>query len=112
MNVMIYNLENKLPEVVNRLQLIPDISIFFAFTKKDVEKLVQDVRPEIIFTGSISNGDTIFIQKISTQNPKLSIYILNETSKDKKLIFRELQSHKELSLGKIIKQQNNIYKIN
>ena len=105
MNVIIYNLDNRLPDFLNRLQNIPDISIFFTFTREDAEKIVRDVKPKMLFTKTISNNDTIFNKEISKEHPNLSIYTLDVSSDKTDLNFREFPSYKEISLEKIIKQK-------
>ena len=105
MNVMIYNLDNQLPGFLDRLKNIPDVSIFFAFTRKDAERIVKDVDPEMLFTRPISNLDTIFIKEISAQYPNLKIYNLDENKNNTKLIFREFPTERNMSLEKLIKNK-------
>ena len=105
MNVMIYNLDNQFPEFLDILQKIPNISIFFAYTRKDAEKTIRDVKPQMLFTKPISNLDTIFIQEISAQHPNLKIYNLDENKNNTKLIFRECPTERNMSLEKLIKNK-------
>ncbi len=102
MNVLIYNLENYLPEIVDRLQNISDISIFFAFTENDILKLANEVKLHLLFAGELEPYEKKIIKEFSRTNPALQIYCLDNINQMVDLNFRNFQSKKKVKFKNVI----------
>ncbi len=93
MNIMIYDIGDRLQNFVSQLELINDISIFFAFTKNDVKKIVQEFKPEIIFAKKYAHFD------YPERNTNFNVCYLDEIGNQTALNQINLQLHKTKTGG-------------
>lgn len=102
MNVLLYNLENYLTELITQLQKISDISIFFAVTKNDIQKLANEVKIHLLFVGELEPIEEKIIKKFILTNPELKIYYLDNLNQIVDLNFRSFQSKKNVKFNNVI----------
>jgi len=101
MNVLIYGLQSKLKELVDKLQNIHGISIHFAFNVQEFKVVTTNVHPNIIFVNRNAESS---LKNDFVENRNGSIYIVDESSS--KLNITKFQTRKKISLKKILKEIN------
>ena len=99
MNVLIYELQSKLQDLVEQLRVVKDISIYFAFNDQEFKEVTANFHPHIIFVNNIVEKSMF---KYDLENNRdMSIYLVDESFP--KLRITEFPTHKKMSLKKIFK---------
>ena len=87
MNIMIYDIKDRLTEFVSKLEKVRDISIFFAFNRDEALKIVKKAKPEIILT---NNKEKENLLKSVVDRPILNVFNLYDNSTGK--LFKQIHS--------------------
>jgi len=102
MNILIYNLEARLSEVIRKVGDVSGVHVFFACSREDARMIAEESDPHIIFTNSVTEGDRTFIIGMAGHYPLLDIYDLQNTAPESDLVFKNLRTNTNRTIDEIL----------